>query len=122
MPVDIDTVQLWLDEIAESLPDEVFQDLNGGVLLLPQYKLSPHAKAGDLFIMGEYSVQHYLGRMIYIYYGSIIHIYGNAPDQVIKRELRRILCHELIHHLESLAGERGLEIEDSERLRRYLDS
>lgn len=120
MPFSIDTIQLWLDEIAESLPDEVFKDLNGGVSLLPEIKISPHARAGDLFIMGEYVVQHYIGRLIYIYYGSIMQVYGNAPEFIIKRELRNILCHELIHHLESLAGERGLEIIDADKLRRYL--
>lgn len=122
MSVNIDTVQIWLDEIAESLPDEIFRDLNGGISLLPYHKISPYAKADDLFIMGEYSVNRYLGRMINIYYGSIIRVYGNTPDQVLKRELRRILCHELIHHLESLAGERDLEKYDAQRLRRYLDS
>ena len=118
---DIDTIQIWLDEIAESLPEEIFKDLNGGVLLLPQYKLSPHAIADDLFIMGEYHIDRFLGRMVYIYYGSIIHIYGNASEHIIKRELRKVLCHELTHHLESLAGERGLEIIDAERLHRYLN-
>ena len=116
----IDTVQEWLDEIAESLPEEVFNHLNGGVLLLPQYKISPHAKADDLFIMGEYIHQHIYGRMINIYYGSIMQIYGNAPEHVIKAQLRKVLCHELIHHLESLAGEHGLEIIDAQRLQKYL--
>jgi len=31
------------------------------------------------------------------------------------------LTHELTHHLESLAGERDLEIEDEIRLDRYLN-
>lgn len=122
MPVSIDILQTWLDEIAESLPDEVFKDLNGGVALLPELKISPHARDGDLFIMGEYVVHRYIGRLIYIYYGSIMQVYGNAPDFLIKRELKKVLCHELIHHLESLAGERGLEIKDADKLRRYLDS
>jgi hypothetical protein len=118
---DIETIQSWLDEIAESLPEEIFKDLNGGVLLLPQYKISPYAKADDLFIMGEYRVDRFLGRMINIYYGSFVRLYFHAPEHIVKTQLRHTLCHELTHHLESLAGERGLEIVDAERLQRYLN-
>lgn len=35
----IEEVQLILDEIAEELPPEIYKDLNGGIILLPQVKL-----------------------------------------------------------------------------------
>lgn len=39
----IEEVQIILDEIAEELPAEIYKDLNGGIVLLPQVKL--HKKA-----------------------------------------------------------------------------
>jgi hypothetical protein len=36
-----------------------------------------------------------------------------------KAELRRILRHEFTHHLESLAGEKGLEIKDRIEIEKY---
>lgn len=116
----IDDMETLLNDIAESLPPALFHELNGGIVLLPDVKLNPHGRHQDLFILGEYHVHPLFGRMISIYYGSMIQIYGHLPAELLKDRLTATLKHEFRHHLESLAGERGLEIEDEEFIRAYL--
>ena len=43
-----------LDEIADSMPQELFRDLNAGMSLEPQAKLHPQSVRGELYILGEY--------------------------------------------------------------------
>ena len=114
--VDIDRVGEMLDELAEELPYEFYRELSGGILLMPEAKQSPHGE--DLCIMGEYSVSQ-SGRMIKIYYGSFARIYGWMDEEQLKEQLRETLYHEFTHHIESLAGERGLEKKDEQQLREY---
>lgn len=115
----IEQVHNILDEISEELPQEFFKELNEGIVLLSQYKIHPKSRADrPLYIMGEYS-RSFTGRNIKIYYGSFKRVYrGSSPDRVY-RELRETLLHEFTHHLESLAGERDLEIEDKINMKRY---
>jgi hypothetical protein len=119
--ISIDEMQDMLDELAEELPPVFYEELNGGILLLPQAKLSEYAKAGDLYILGEYVRSHAMGRYIVIYYGSFEHIFGHLSEQAFKDELRKTLRHEFRHHLEYLAGEDDLEKEDHRDLRDYLN-
>ncbi len=118
--VTIEEMQAMLDEIAESLPRAFYKQLNGGIILLPQKKLSKNAIAGDLFILGEYHRDANLGRFIAIYYGSFVQVYGNLSKERLKEKLTSTLKHEFLHHLESLAGERELEIEDARNIEEYL--
>jgi len=117
--VTIDEAQIMLDEIAEELPEGIFKELNGGILLLPQAKMSPHAVANDLYILGEYHVGWSMGRLIYIYFGSFERLFGHLEGEAFKAQLRKTLFHEFTHHLESLAGEKGLEIQDEIDLAKY---
>ena len=109
-----------LDRLAEELPTLFFQELNGGILLDPAEKR--HPAAPELFIMGEYHTHYALGRYIVIYYGSFARLYGHASPEHWEREMRRTLRHEFTHHIESLAGERGLERKDEEQMDRYWAS
>ena len=118
--INIDEVQDILDNLAEELPKEFFRELNGGILLLPDEKLSPYAKGSDLYILGEYQRGGSMGRLIKIYYGSFERLYGDVKRERLTEKLRHVLRHEFTHHLESLAGERGLEIQDEEDMKRYL--
>lgn len=120
--VSIDEAHILLDEIAQELPEEFWQELNGGVSLLPNRKRSPSAQGDDLYILGEYLIDSMLGRYINIYYGSFERMYGDCSPRMMKRHLRKVLFHEFTHHIESLAGERGLEIKDEEQIRAYLNS
>ena len=40
--MNIDRAKDMLDEIAEGLPIEFYNELNGGILLIPESKLSPY--------------------------------------------------------------------------------
>ena len=116
----IDEVGTLLDEIAEEIPKEFYRYLNGGIILFDEEK--PHPRApGKLCIMGEYHNQRDLGRCIRIYYGSFARVYGHLSPAAAKAELRKILLHEFTHHLESLAGERDLEITDAIQIEDFLN-
>ncbi|MGX8774378.1 MAG: metallopeptidase family protein [Bacillota bacterium] len=117
--MDLDRMGEILDMLAEELPEEFYKDLNAGIVLTPEIKRSPYGD--DLAIMGEY-VRSNLGRGIKIYGGSINRVFGHLPEEAMTEELREILRHEFTHHIESLAGERGLEIKDENQIREYLDS
>ena len=117
--VSFDEIGIMLDDIANELPEDFYRELNGGITLLPDVRIHPESgKSGDLYILGEYHHDH-LGRYINMYYGSFVILYKYLGPLRQKEELRRILLHEFTHHLESLAGERGLEIKDIQNLERY---
>lgn len=115
----IDKVHEILDEIAEGLPKEFFRELNKGIILLPEYKLHPESEERDrLYILGEYC-RNITGRNITIYYGSFKEVCWSYTEEKLRKQLRDTLVHEFTHHLESLAGEKGLEIKDAEDIERY---
>ena len=120
--VTIEEVQVILDEIAAEFPQEFYKNLNGGIVLLPQVKLHKRSIDDDLYVMGEYRNERISGRYIVVYYGSVEKLYGNASGSRLKNKLRAIVKHEFLHHFESLAGERQLEIEDEHQLNKYLRS
>ena len=115
----IEDVNEILDEIAEKLPEEVFQKLNGGVSLLPGVKYSEAVPNSGLYTLGEYRYDQ-MGRYIVLYYGSIRAVHGRESREELYSSLDRLLKHELTHPLESLSGERDLEIDDKRRLSEFL--
>lgn len=117
--VSMEKFREMMDQIIEEIPQELFHELNGGVLLKEEEKLHPQHINGDLFIMGEYARQGVMGRYIFLYYGSFMRMYSRLPEEILYGRIRKTLLHELRHHLESLAGEKGLEVEDEVRLREY---
>ena len=110
-----------LDDMVDELPRDFFSKLNGGVNLLPDLKVSPESRTPhDLYVLGEYKFDPLgLGRYINIYYGSFERINAHTSTEWQKSELKRILLHEFTHHIESLAGERGLEIKDHIKMEQY---
>lgn len=116
----IEEVQILLDEIAMEFPQEFYKDLNGGIVLLPKVKLHKKSVDDDLYVMGEYIRDRISGRYIVVYYGSIEKLYGNLSINRLKNKIRSVVKHEFLHHFESLAGERHLEIEDERQLNQYL--
>ncbi|MCL2820049.1 MAG: metallopeptidase family protein [Oscillospiraceae bacterium] len=115
----IEEINDMLDEIAAELPEGVFRDLNGGVCLLMETKRSSKDPDGGLYTLGEYR-RDQMGRYINIYYGSLIKVYGNTSNKKMHKHLKDVLVHELTHHLESLAGDRSLEIKDEINLVDYF--
>lgn len=109
-----------LSELAERIPQELYRDLNGGVIAREARLVHPNARNEDLFILGEYHVDPYLGRFVVLYYGSFMSAYGWLPEEQLRERMWHTLRHEFLHHLESLAGERDLEIQDRVQLEEYL--
>jgi hypothetical protein len=115
--ITFELAQEMLDEIAADLPREIFRGLNGGYVLSPEELFD----ANGLVILGHYHHQpHGLGRYISVYYGSIFHLYGHLPTRRFREKLKYVLHHELTHHLESLAGDKSLEIQDEIDKARFL--
>ena len=107
-----------LDEMAEEFPEEFYQELNGGISLLPEVMEDPHGE--DLYIMGEYC-NDMMGKYINLYYGSFAALaeQENWSQEDWEDELYTTLAHEFTHHIEGLAGERGLEIKDELQMEQY---
>ena len=107
-----------LDQMAEEFPEEFYRDLNGGISLLPQAVEDPAGEA--LYIMGEYC-NDMMGRYINLYYGSFAALAEQEDwsEEDWEDELYTTLTHEFTHHVEGLAGERGLEIRDQLALEQY---
>lgn len=119
-----DELASMLDDIAQELPQDFYKELNGGIILSPDVKIHPESnESGNLLILGEYHNDRKgyggLGRYIVIYFGSFMKLYSYFPVDRQKQELRRVLVHEFMHHLESLAGERDLEIQDAHDMAKY---
>ena len=115
-----------LDEISKEIPEEFYTELNGGIILSDEIKYHPISREGEhLYILGEYHNDRKgyggMGRYIVIYFGSFERLYGYATRAAFRRELRRVVLHEFTHHLESLAGEKGLEIKDEMSLIKYKE-
>ena len=110
----------YLFEAAEQIPKEYYTELNGGIMAREECKIHPDSRGEELCIMGQYCRNHNLGRYIVLYYGSFVHQYSGMPDGYWKSEIKKVLEHELTHHLESLAGEKDLEIDDKIQLMQYL--
>lgn len=114
----IDEVQEMLEEICESIPSYAYEHLNGGIILTEESKYHEEAYAEDLVIMGEYQ-RSMLGNMIKIYYGSFMDMYRFSSREILREKLEEVLLHEFTHHLEFLANEWGLVIEDKKFLEEY---
>jgi len=122
MTLTFEEAQEALTDIADSIPAEIFRELNGGIILLPETKLHPESKAEDFFILGEYHFDpRGFGRYITIYYGSFVRAHGTLSRSGQIKKLGEVLRHELTHHLEHLAGDRSLEAKDAVDVAKYRE-
>jgi len=118
--LDYEQVQELLTDIADHVPGDIYNDLNGGILLSPNAKTHPDSMDGSLYTLGEYRFDPAgLGRYIVIYYGSFAAVHGGLPDRMLAKKLKEVLYHELTHHLEHMAGDKSLERQDKTDLERY---
>ena len=106
-----------LDRMAEEFPEEFYADLNGGISLLPDEMPDPEFPPGEMYILGEYCDDQ-MGRYILLYYGSFAALAAKEEwtEEDWEEELYATLAHEFTHHMEGLAGERGLERRDEAML------
>jgi len=117
--VSLEEFEKMAHDIVRTLPEEFFRELNGGVIVEEERKIHPDSVGTEMNIMGEYRRNRYLGRSVVIYYGSFMAVYGYIGEQALKEHMRKTILHEFRHHLESLAGEKDLEIEDAVHLAEY---
>lgn len=107
-----------LEELVAELPEEIFRGLNGGILFSEEIKIHPEARNNDLYIMGHYE-QSPIGKTIVLYYGSIYRVHQFLSHEEMREALKEVLYHELTHHLETMAGEKDLVLEDIQEMRDY---
>lgn len=109
-----------LDKMAEEFPTEFYDELNGGISLLPDVKEDPQAGPGELYILGEYC-NDMMGKYINLYYGSFAALAEQEgwTEEDWEDELYETLAHEFTHHMEGRAGERGLEIKDEQFMEQF---
>lgn len=119
--ITLNEMESILEEIVKDFPEKFFDELNGGILLMPDIRMNKNAVKNDLYVLGEYHYDSRLGRYITIYFGSFVKVYGNMPKQRYKDELLKTIKHEFTHHLESLAGDNTLVIKDNKYLNDYLN-
>ena len=98
----------------------VLQGTERRILILPEKRKSPYAKADDLWVLGMYVHSSSMGRLIEIYYGSFCEVMKGRSREAWIEQMRETLYHEFTHHMESLAGEKMLEEKDEQQLREYL--
>lgn len=115
----IDEFEEILEELCSEIPEELFQSLNGGVIIEEEVMYHPMSKKDDIICLGVYK-RDMLGNSIIMYYGSFMEMYWDKPGDEFKELIKHTLYHEFTHHLEYLSGERGLEIKDEEELERYI--
>src|SRR6056297_453319 len=119
--ISIKEMEEMLNEIAEELPQQIYNRLNGGIILLPETKQNRKREASNLYILGQYHHGGVMGRYISIYYGSFRRVYGHLSKGDLRKKLMHTLKHEFTHHLESMAGEKDLEIEDAKFIKDYFE-
>lgn len=95
--MEYDRFQEILQEEAEKIPEKFYEGLNGGVIISEETKLSPYAQNNDLYIAGQYLHSYQMGKQIVIYYGSMMRLFGYLDDEGMRREIARVLRHELKH-------------------------
>ena len=119
MEYTFDQVADLLDEMAETFPPVFFEQLNGGILLQEEAKPDPIFPEGEVYFMGEYVQDSYLGRYINLYYGSFLDSARNESwsEETWREELYTTLAHEFTHHMEETAGLHALDDKDAEFLR-----
>ena len=116
MPLSFEEARAELTVFVDKLPQAIFEELNAGIVMLS----STLTDENGLLVLGQYHVDiGGLGRYITIYYGSMLEAFGHTDRQTFCAELQDVLQHELIHHLEDLAGDCSLDEQDALELARY---
>ena len=120
MILSFDEAGALLDERAEEFPPEFYDELNGGIALLPEAKEDSEGEPGELYIMGEYC-NDMMGKYINLYYGSFAALAEQEDwtEEDWEDELYTTLAHEFTHHIEGRAGERGLERKDEQFIEEF---
>ncbi len=118
--ITLDRFEELAEEAIADVPGEFFEHLNGGIVIVDRVKNHEDSvPEAPLYVMGEYTQSRMMGRHILLYYGSFMKIYGDIDETAAIPVIRATILHEFTHHLESLSGEKDLEIKDETRLSDY---
>ncbi len=100
------------------VPAPLTAALPGGLTILRRAKADPELP--DVFLLGEYVEDPWLGSRIVLYYGSFLEVFRDAPDQEVEEELKATIRHELRHHVEAQAGVHDLDQADLQEREAWL--
>lgn len=117
---DFEAIATILDDIVDSLPQELLNDLNG-IYLEPELKHNDKIPSEQYYVLGTYFQRPYLGSWIELYYGSIVKLYGFADRTTLINELTKVVKHEIRHHIETKAGCDDLIKSDDEFVAQALE-
>lgn len=92
--------------INNEIPASLMKDLNMGIIVTAEKK-----QENEYYIMGEY-INDELGNYVLLYYGSFKEILEDEPYDAWKEEIISTIKHEIIHHVEALAGDEKLAIKE----------
>lgn len=110
-----------VEEMVDEIPEQFLKGLQGVHVLEHEH---PEEAYEDVWRLGEYldpGPEDFLGggdglgRHIALYYGSFRRVADGDPHFEWEEEIWETLTHELRHHVESLAGEMGLVLDDERR-------
>lgn len=122
MELTFDEVGALLDDYADTFPEVLFEELNGGVNLLEDTVEDSAFPAGEMYILGEY-ITDVLGNYINLYYGSFVALAKKEQwdRQTWEEELKITFSHELTHHMEYRSGLHALDDRDARELAAWKD-
>ena len=103
MNYSFDDIANMLDDIVDSIPDDLLNNLNG-IYLVDETRHNPKIPSDNYYIMGDFTHSPYLGHSINIYYGSVVAMHDNLSKDAMNEKLKEIVHHELRHHMETQAG------------------
>lgn len=105
-------------EMFEAIPTDFKEGVDG---LEVERRAVPHPSLPDIYTLGECKTEQYPGdfggpgevrSFVVLYYGSFLRLSRRSDDWDWEGELWETITHEIRHHLESLALEDALEVED----------
>lgn len=111
----IDAFTRLADRLLSQVPPALLAGLNGGIQIDEEAVHRP-GDPPDVYILGEYVTDDYLGCFIVLYYGSFAALFDDRES--IEIELWTTLLHEIRHHVEARAGIGDLDREDLAEWRR----
>lgn len=118
-PVDIDTFHAMASEMYGEIPERLLEGLNGGIVISEEALQDDDEELSDVYILGEYVEDPYLGNSIVLYYGSFVALFRDEPIEVWEDELWETMVHEVRHHIEHRAGVYDLDLEDLRQLEEF---
>ncbi|MBC7959770.1 MAG: metallopeptidase family protein [Vallitaleaceae bacterium] len=100
----------YVTYVAEKeIPSILLRDLNMGIQVNPKKQEDDEER--DYYIMGEY-IQDELGCGVVLYYGSFRYFLEDDSKETWQKEIMDTIKHELIHHVEAMAGQEDLALQE----------